>query len=141
MKTLAEISRMYFHKYGDNKWQDDFDTNGDIEFKYHGYVFDGLQAAHHFNLTLAENICDSSVKVGRRFGGDAYLPQRTSLLVTSNMSPQIMFTPLAFTMINERFTIVNLQNTHLFDLINYIRQIHQLPPYVAPVHQPPPNML
>ena len=141
MKTLADISRMYFHKYGDNQQQDDFDTNGDIEFRYHGYVFDGLQSAENFNLMLAENICDSSVKIGQRFGGGAYLPQRTALLVTSNLSPQIMFPPHVFAMINERFTIVNLQNTHLFDLVNHIRQVHQLPPYVAPVHQPPPNML
>ena len=132
---------MNLHKYGDNLLQDDSDTNEYNEFIYHGYVFDGLQSAQNFNLTLAENICDSSVKNGRRFGGGAYLPQRTSLLVTSNVSPEIMFDLLFFTMINERLTIVNLQNTHLFDLINYIRQLHQLRPYVAPVHQPPPNML
>ena len=104
------------------------------------YAFDGIQLTNDFNLSLEENIPDHAFKTGRRYGGGGFLPKQTALLATSNVSPQVLF-PIHFAMINVRFCIVNLMGTRLFDLINHIREIHNLPAYVANNHNPSPNMM
>ena len=54
------------------------------------YAFDGIQRTDDCYLSLAENIPDRAVKIGRRYGGGGFLQQQTALLVTSNVSPQVL---------------------------------------------------
>ena len=95
------------------------------------FAFDGIQRTGDFILSLAENITDHAVKITRGYDDGGFLPKQTALLVTrSNVSPKVLY-PMHFAMINVRFCIVNLRGPRLLDLINHIRQIHNLPALVA----------
>ena len=59
--------------------------------------------------------------------------------MTSNQSPATLFGD-HLAMIQERYMIANIDGVPLFPLINYIRNVHDLPQYEAPAEHPVANI-
>ena len=80
------------------------------------------------------------VKIPQRYGKkNSYLPKGTPILITSNNCPNDLFgNHLA--MVQESYMIANIDGVPLFPLINYMRTVHGLPQYEAPVEHPVANI-
>ena len=140
MNTFCDIGRVYRHIHTDMKWQDTFDAGTEPEHAYCAYFIDELQNLHSVSLSLLEMIGFEDVKIPQRYGKkQSHLPKGTPILITSNNFPNVLFGD-HLAMIQERYMIANIDGVPLFPLINYMRTVHGLPQYEAPVEHPVANI-
>ena len=78
-----------------------------------------------------ENIATRDVHIKRRASISGTLVQGTPVIVTANGSPTSIFGDRKGYIIKGRFMIVNATTVPLFDLLNIIRLLHELPAFVT----------
>ena len=140
MNTFCDIGRVYRHIHTDMKWQDTFDAGTEPDHAYCAYFIDAMQNMKSVSISLLETIEFQDVKIPQRYGKKtSYLLKGTPILITTNNSPTNLFGDL-LTMIQERYMIANIDGVPLFPLINYMRTVHGLPQYEAPVEHPVANI-
>ena len=77
-----------------------------------------------------ENIATRDVQIKRRSSISGTLFAGTPVIVTANGSPNDIFGERKGFILRGRFMVINATGVHLFDLINIIRRLHELPAYV-----------
>ena len=140
MNTFCDIGRVYRHIHTDMKWQDTFDAGTEPDHAYCAYFIDAMQNMKSVSISLLETIDFQDVKIPQRYGKKtSYLPKGTLILMITNNSPPKLFGD-HLAMIQERYMIANIDGVPLFPLINYMRTVHGLPQYEAPVEHPVANI-
>ena len=104
---------------------------------YQAYVIDGLHDPNSVEFTVLENIATGDVYMKRRASLPGVLLSGTPAIITSNSPPEDVFGAVRGDIIRGRMMIVNCRDITLFDLIDHIRIIHNLPGFVPNEEQVP----
>ena len=141
INCINKIVYSYKHCLMDNGWQENFDVDVTEDQPYQAYLIDGFNDIKNFDLSILETICDNDVSLKRRGSVPGKLRKGTPFISTSNLSPTDLLGGLGATIITARALIVNCEGVTLFDLLQSIPNLHNLPPFFHSVLNIPPDLI
>ena len=141
LNCIRQIVFSYKHCLTDQGQQEDVDMDAKENETYKAYLIDGLNDSKNFNFSILESITDEDVSLSRRATVPGKLSKGTPFIITSNLSPYELLGELPARILTARCLIVNCEGVQLYMLLQVIRTIHGLDPYVQSSLNIPEDLL